>query len=610
MKISSLLLIIIILSAQHLFSQEHFNKKVAVAGNKEISAEEFLQRYEFTPFTGKHIKRGLEQNKLNFLYTLVAEKLWALEAERNGFDTTEVIRFSLEQFRKMFVRDALFNREIRNKVEITEDEITEGLHRHKTKLFVRFLYSEEEEEINALHNLLLKGVDFDSILVERFEYEEQLTPVEVVYGQMDFSVEDSLYNLDPGSFTTPVLTPEGWYIFMLVNWSQSLMRTSEDDILNVKKILTARKVSEYYDSFFIEFFSDKKVDVNARLAKLLSENIKVILEEKYSLRGVENDNLISIGAAEVLKLEEIISPEDLSGIYMEVEGKPMTLRYFIRLLAFDGFNIKPAELRFIPSIIFERNRNVIEKELLADYAMKKNYHQLPEVSNDIEMWKNNYLFQIMRNQFADSISVSEEEAIAYYKERHKEADFPPLVNIIEVYSDSMVILEDIIDSLKKGTDIRDLALLYSKRDLTKRNKGESGLVSIYQLGEIGQIAYNMEPGETYGPVLINNGFSIFKLIEKRVESTEKPESFESIKDEIYQKLTSQKLRGKLQRYTVHLADKYGFDVDEQALVDIKVTNINSIAFRNLGFGGKITAVPLVAPDFNWVYEYFEKIYLP
>mgnify|MGYP003377902204 FL=1 len=111
-------------------------------------------------------------------------------------DTAEVIQFTTKSFEKMFVRDALFKKEVRDKVNISDQELNDGLKYNSSKLYVNFLFSTDVEEINNLHKLLKNGIPFDSILVESPEKDEQLSPVEIFFGQMDEAVEEVLFNLN------------------------------------------------------------------------------------------------------------------------------------------------------------------------------------------------------------------------------------------------------------------------------------------------------------------------------------------------------------------------------------------------------------------------------
>jgi hypothetical protein len=60
-------------------------------------------------------------------------------------------------------------------------------------------------------------------------------------------------------------------------------------------------------------------------------------------------------------------------------------------------------------------------------------------------------------------------------------------------------------------------------------------------------------------------------------------------------------------FTIILALKYGISVDLKLLETIDVTDVNRIRIRQLGFGGKITAFPLVSPNFDWLKKYTEKV---
>ena len=122
------------------FPQSFIDKNVARVGNLSIDDQEFLERYEMTPGFNRHRKSTIESQKIEFLFSLIAEKLWALEAIDRGMDTTEVIKFTTESFTKMFVRDALFKKEIQEISQATDEEILDGYYKSMSKLYVNFLF--------------------------------------------------------------------------------------------------------------------------------------------------------------------------------------------------------------------------------------------------------------------------------------------------------------------------------------------------------------------------------------------------------------------------------------------------------------------------------------
>lgn len=584
-------------------------QKLVKVGNRIISKYEFLERYELTPGTNRQNKKFTESSKIDFLYTLIAEKLWAIEAVSLGLDTIEVMKFSRDAFEKLFIRDELYRREILNKIQITEEELVEGFMNNSTILKINFLFSEDEEEINKLYNLLNSGMSFDSILSERPEFEEQPEPLEIVYGQMEKKIEDSLYSLKMGEYTLPILTPDGWYIFKIQNRTEQLISRIED-IENSKntvgKIIKARKEQEIYSEFYYNFFKNKSVDVNPVLFESLAQKLSKVLLQKKNVEKIKNGDPVFLLADEVLSVEQMFGVDSLKMNFFLFDEKPITLKYFIRTLTYDGFKAVEIDIISMRALLDYKTRKSIEQELLTREGYKRNLHMTTEVQNQLQMWYDNYLFQILQNQFLDSLYISDEEVYNYYQTEAKNERKPVLVNIVEVLTDSLELVQYILNEIESGKDIKELAGKYTKREWTKDRQGEFGLFEADSHGEIGIIASQMEVGEIYGPLELPEGYSIFKVIDKR-KRTEPTTSFEKVKMEYKNQLTFKKLRSKMNNFTTHLALKYGLEINWDILASIEVTNINSFGIRYLGFGGKITAVPLLAPNSNWVESYLKKL---
>lgn len=591
------------------FNIESFNQPyVARVGSKIISDSEFLERYEFTPGFRRHIKQMDDSIKLEFLFTLIAEKLFALEAKNLKLDTTEVIQFSKRAFERMFVRDKLFQEEIRNKISVSDKELLEAAIKNNSKLYVNFLFSKDKNEIEQLYNYLKQGIPFDTILAESPEFEEQKEPIEVTFGQMEETIEDSLYKMKIGQFTKPILTPDGWYIFKLVNKSHNLFLTNEDKE-NAKKtvarIVENRKLIKRQKEFYAEYFKNKKVDVDPKLFELLAQKISSIFEFKRKNFTYQENQPTYLDAFDVMKIENEIGEEKLSAQFVKLDNEPITFKEFIRTLAFDGFNSKEYKINFIRAALDFQTKRFVENELFYREGLKRGYNKLPEVKNEVERWLDNYLFQMLQNQIVDSIKVSDEEIRDYYELMNKPKEFPTVVNIIEVLTNDLNIVDTVLNELKKGTDIRLLAAKYSIRDFTQGRNGEFGKFPVTSYGEIGKIAATMQVGDVYGPLKVPEGYSIFKLIEKDTAYVEIPKTFEQVKEQYKQDLAFQKAQMKLRDYTYNLAMKYNIELNISELDKIQTTRLPSFGIRNLGFGGKITAVPILAPNVEWAYKWIQ-----
>jgi hypothetical protein len=343
------------------------------------------------------------------------------------------------------------------------------------------------------------------------------------------------------------------------------------------------------------------------LFESLAGKISSRFEWKKNNHRIPDNNLFNLLSEDVIAIENEFGRDSLNLIFMEIENDPVTLMQYFRILAFDGFTSEEYEILFIRKLLDTKTRQIIERELLAREGFKRGYNLLPEVQADVNMWVDNYLFQMLQNKFLDSVRVSDDEVYSYFKQLNEEEKYPPLVNIIEILTDSLDIVDIILQEIKDEKDFNELAKKYTKREWTKKNSGEFGFFPSSQFGEIGQIATTMKIGEIYGPLKVPEGYSIFKLIDKRDSVTAIPQPFDKVKDEYKRELLYLKSKLRMDSYTVDLAIKYGVGIDFDVLESIQVTNISSFVLRKLGFGGKINAVPIVAPNVDWVQPWQKKM---
>lgn len=600
--------IFFLLIAELVFSQQLNGGYLARVGPKVITNSEFVERYEMTPGFRRHVKGMEESTKLEFLFTLIAEKLFALEAKEQHLDTTEVIRFSSKAFEKMFVRDALFHREIKNKISVSEDEIITATIKNASRLYVNFLFSEDKNEIEQIYDYLNNGIPFDSILAESPEREEQPEPIQVLFGQLEENVEDAVFNLKVGEHTKPLLTRDGWYIFRLVNRSGNIFLTEKDKEeagKTIVRIVEGRKLRKRQAEFYAEFLGNKKVDVNPVIFESLARKISLIIEFKRNNFQYNEGDPIYLDAVDIIDIKSQFGEDTLSMPFVKFESDPITTGDFIRILAFDGYSATDYKLNFIRASLDFTTRRVIEHELFYREGIRRGYQNLPEVRSEVERWTDNYLFQLLQNNIVDSVKVTDQEIRDYYEQLNKPKVFPTVVNIIEVLTSSLDVVDTVLDEISKGANIRLLAAKYSERDFTKGKNGEFGRFSVSSYGDIGRIAATMEVGDIYGPLKVPEGYSIFQLIEKYEEYIEPLKPLDQVKEQYKLDLKFDKARMKLIDFTYNLALKHDIELNLTEFDNVEVTRIPSFGIRHLGFGGKIAAVPILAPNVEWAYRWIQ-----
>ena len=172
-----------------------------------------------------------------------------------------------------------------------------------------------------------------------------------------------------------------------------------------------------------------------------------------------------------------------------MDDSPITVKQFLREFIFDGFysaNVKP---NVIAAKMNSRIKSFIEMELLAREGYKRGLQNLPEVKSSISMWRDNYLAKILKNMLLDSVKVSDAEVYDYYLNGNSIGESSLMeVNILEILTDSLEVIESVLNDLARGVDFRQLASLHTKRIWTRNNGGEFGFFPVTMYGDIGSIA--------------------------------------------------------------------------------------------------------------------------
>lgn len=598
---SIILLMSIILSFRAIPAQT--KNPLAKFGDKEISQQEFKYRYELSPRAGA--AKDIQTQKEQFLYTLISEKLWALEAKSLGFENDEYLKNYLKIIESLYVRDALFKEEIESKVTINQDEINSDLKKIKDQLEINFLFSTSKAEIDSLYKKLNNGVNFELLLAGRTEADEQKETIKIVYGQLESYKENILFNLQPGEFSRPVEENIGWVIYYLKSKMNSPLVAGMDfnkKLKSVKEVIENRKKQILFNEFVKNIYGDENINADKILFQKLYENIKSAVFQKCELSNCNKTEKQILYDSDFRKIKSAFTKEELELSFIKFEENPVNLNYFIDHLAFNEFQIQSVDEELIGRVLNSKIKEFITLELITREGYKRNLNSGEELQNALNLWRDNYLSQLLKNHFIDSAKVSDDEAYQHFVKSKNDSTLTTKINILELLTDSLSVVEDVLNKIAEGADFRELAIKHTIRERVKNNNGEFGLFSVDEYPELGSYASNLKIGEFGGPIELKEGFSIFQIIEKEEMKENFTNSFEEEKDLIKEKIFYEKMDRIIKSKTKEFAKKYNLEVNESLLNQIKTTEINVLIYRHFGFGGRI----LAAPFLNMFYEWFEE----
>ncbi|MFA7229221.1 MAG: hypothetical protein WC061_09305, partial [Melioribacteraceae bacterium] len=152
---------------------QQIDKVVARAGDAIITKEEFYKRYEFTPRIKTETAFDQASFKKDLLLTMMGEKLLARAAREEKLESSRDYMIMMQYLRNIYLRDALYKIEIKDKIAVPDSELAKGRRRILKSFRTKFIFSTDEEEIRNIYSAIAGGASFDSLLDSRPEKYEQ-----------------------------------------------------------------------------------------------------------------------------------------------------------------------------------------------------------------------------------------------------------------------------------------------------------------------------------------------------------------------------------------------------------------------------------------------------
>jgi len=584
-----------------LYSQIDDDIIVARVGSAEITAREFRERFELTPWPGKHKKGFLDVIKEQFLYAMIAERVLAFEAENEGYAADPGIDMAMSRLERWYAKDKLYAEEVRKTILISEEDLREEFVRDQTDVFVSFLYFESPVEASVVWQSIRDGTPFNRIILENPDHMVQNHKVEwnTTVPQLLYAVD----TLEVGEVSEPIPTQYGYYIVKVESrftnplLTEASFRAQEKSL---EKRLRTRLEKPQAREYVGDVIGDRRLEAHGRGIRLIGEQFERVLQRKR-VYDVSDHHIIMFND---LDFDEMIYAlrDNLDVPAIQVLEEDWSIKETLdRLRLYGVWFEKDPGVPLLPQL-----RDLLEElavdEILAQKALGRNYHRHPDVRRELETWRIHYLAELYKRDLIRGLEVDEDAMYDYY-ERHADMYTRPfLVNIREVLVATQAEAQSIMSEVDAGRDFEELARLHSLRDWAARQGGEFGLFPSTLYGDIGRIAATLDIGELYGPLPVPEGYSVFKLLDKKQTDTDLNQTFDDVRESIRQILLQNKSAGILSKKINSLLDEYGFSVDYNKLDLVDVTPIQMFAIRRFGFGGNYPVVPVLDRQIGWIFE--------
>jgi len=387
---------------------------IATVDKIVITTDEFINSYEFGP---SFVKKQPD-SKLKHLNYMIDEKLLSLYGKELGLDSTAQVREVAEAFKNDIITEAMFKEEILPKVEYSEEEIDSLVVQKSLELQIRWLFSNEDDEINHFYSALESGVRFDTLFSKQIRdsiyYDmRSMNITRYNLGKKNPLLASVIDTLQAGNYSLPIKTGDGWYIVELNNVLQNMVY-SESDLLRLRKesveAITKIKTDELSDAFIKKLYNSSnpvvnKSTFNIALAHTANFILTKELYQEWEIADLLKESLSGIGT---------IGKDEIGELHLvNMEDGVITLNEFMIWFRtmFQNLKFEKSSLNKYGYSLYSVVQRMIRDRLLIRHAYENDYQYTPGIESELKWWMDKIVFSAVRNEIMNSIYLENNEKV-------------------------------------------------------------------------------------------------------------------------------------------------------------------------------------------------------
>ena len=155
-------------------------------------------------------------------------------------------------------------------------------------------------------------------------------------------------------------------------------------------------------------------------------------------------------------------------------------------------------------------------------------------------------------------------------------------------------MQDAFQFMEHGGAFEDAVRKFSVDPEAQRG-GVTHFFAVDERPPLGIIAARLDTGQFYGPLRDTSGYFYFQVLQKRNAPAPGDTSFAGRFARASHELLGMKQRRAVTLFTAQSAAERGVDIYSERLKMLKVTPLPMLAYRLVGFGGRMFEVPTIGP---------------
>lgn len=382
-------------------------RAVATVGDREIDARRLKRSYELYP----QWRKGMtyEDAYLRQLDYMVVNAMYAQEARRTGLDRDSNLAAHVAFLRDKELIKALYERDIRGAVTISDAEYADGYRWLKRAVTFGFIYSPDSTRA-ARYGQVLQTDSLSAVTMLDPVADVKGVRRDVKYGELAAELERPLFDGRPGDVAGPVAIREGYMVVKLLGGEVDKFMSEMDLATQKNKIASIignRKADSLSREYISRLMRDKSLTLNATtfwaLAPVLARQVRPVQADPFRLAPV------NVTDGDLRRVEA-----DLGTLAGEVlatyRDGTLTAGGFLAAVGAMSPGFRPSLQS--PQHLKDAVAIVVRNRYLAGVAREKGLDSDPEVQRDIEEQVDEALARawLLRERGAVPVTTADVEA--------------------------------------------------------------------------------------------------------------------------------------------------------------------------------------------------------
>jgi hypothetical protein len=580
------------------------NDTLALVGTTPIMSSDLRERLELNPYLGKDKPKEFDSVKVKGLLGIVAEKLLATEARRlNIAEDSNIVRMR-KGLEKLLVRDELFRKEVVEKAKPSEEEIYKGMKWATIELKLIVFTFSSEKNARLFSPRLSSTSKKDSLI--RFLPRNVCSHIDTVtadFGDLEPGAEDIVFSINRSRVSKPYFAPNGvWFVFYVIDKSVNNVMAKLDHLTRQRKVeilIQARREKKIADSLYYVLLEHHQAVADSAIFTLVADCLSSLWKENPQHFKTRHGFMLSSELVDVM-LFRLANYRD-SVFVRNTEGT-LTLGTVLEMFRYENFASKYIEGIEFKIHLNETIKSLIAADVIAHEGIRQNLMYAKNVQQSLQRWSDYWAAGAMLAALQKGIAISDEEVMTYLINNATYFGSPYEVNLCEILCSSLEEVTAVLEALQRGESMSSVAKRLSKRVDWAERGGESGFFKVSENPELGFRAMMADTGVLVSPVKLPNGFSIFKVLAKRT-SKDSPRRFSDLSSNVRTRLHTEKQKTTVDQTIAKLAQEQGVVVHYPRVKRVVISPIQMFTRRYIGFGGTMSAVPLLLQQYDWYKEF-------